>query len=474
MPRDSDKNNDSRGRRDRPIGGGKGRWRQGPLGQPGDPRRNSPSVVRTLPRRILLTRAMAASGVPMPESPTAPSPTAPSPMAKSPIRAPASPMPASATAPRLVSTGTIAPRGEKRPYTPRGDRAMPARPRGFPTGNSATRNLTHRAKAAARNGPIRRAAKASARTATGRADAKEIARTAPGRRVTATVRAVIVPSGNSAATRSFRAARRTAVRARILAAGIATAVPVIAAIQSRGRSVTPARPITPDAIRARRATAPEVSTSRVSKSRVMTSRARIGAATSARGFRVHARIARRVTSRFERSRDDRPKFDRPRQRPEGRTDWQEHPRSEGGFSDRPRRDNEDDSKVFAKRPAFGGRGEYRERKPDFEKRAATAAARKEIRRAHRQGGVARRSCLAPRCRGMDRAGPRHGQWPRDQFAGARCHSQRCRGRRRQAVAAARTHPAVHVSQAARLDDDACRSRKAGRRCSTICRRDCRG
>ncbi len=73
--------------------------------------------------------------------------------------------------------------------------------------------------------------------------------------------------------------------------------------------------------------------------------------------------------RFSRPREDRPKFDRPRQRPEGRTDWQEHPRSEPGVSDRPRRDNEDDSKVFAKRPAFGGRGEYRERKPDFEKRA---------------------------------------------------------------------------------------------------------
>jgi 23S rRNA pseudouridine2605 synthase len=71
----------------------------------------------------------------------------------------------------------------------------------------------------------------------------------------------------------------------------------------------------------------------------------------------------------DRPHSDRPKFDRPRQRPEGRTDWQEHPRSEGWFSDRPRRDNEDDSKVFAKRPAFGGRGEYRERKPDFEKRA---------------------------------------------------------------------------------------------------------
>jgi 23S rRNA pseudouridine2605 synthase len=79
---------------------------------------------------------------------------------------------------------------------------------------------------------------------------------------------------------------------------------------------------------------------------------------------------------------DRPKFDRPRDRdssdrprrdrdsdfgrPEGRTDWQEHPRSEprGRGFDRPRRDNEDDSKVFVKRPAFGGRGAYRERAPE--------------------------------------------------------------------------------------------------------------
>ncbi|MGA9089232.1 MAG: pseudouridine synthase [Bradyrhizobium sp.] len=65
------------------------------------------------------------------------------------------------------------------------------------------------------------------------------------------------------------------------------------------------------------------------------------------------------------AREDRPKFDRPRQRPEGRSDWQEHPRSE----ERPRRDNEDDSRIFAKRPAFGGRGAYREHKPEFDKRA---------------------------------------------------------------------------------------------------------
>ena len=79
--------------------------------------------------------------------------------------------------------------------------------------------------------------------------------------------------------------------------------------------------------------------------------------------------------RFSRPReggDDRPKFDRPRQ---ARNDWQEHPRNEGrssgGFADRPRRENEDDSKVFAKRPAFGGRGAYRERDSD-ERRPARA------------------------------------------------------------------------------------------------------
>jgi 23S rRNA pseudouridine2605 synthase len=78
--------------------------------------------------------------------------------------------------------------------------------------------------------------------------------------------------------------------------------------------------------------------------------------------------------RQDRPREDRPKFDRPRRDRqgdpgEGGSSWQEHPRSDAR-SERPRRDNEDDSKVFAKRPAFGGRGEYRERKPDFEKRAA--------------------------------------------------------------------------------------------------------
>jgi 23S rRNA pseudouridine2605 synthase len=91
-----------------------------------------------------------------------------------------------------------------------------------------------------------------------------------------------------------------------------------------------------------------------------------------RPFRERPKFDRGDRPKFDRPRRDgdredrgERKFDRPRrERPEGRTDWQEHPRSE----DRPRRENEDDSKVFAKRPAFGGRGEYRERKRDFDKR----------------------------------------------------------------------------------------------------------
>jgi 23S rRNA pseudouridine2605 synthase len=79
----------------------------------------------------------------------------------------------------------------------------------------------------------------------------------------------------------------------------------------------------------------------------------------------------------ERPRFSRPRFDKPREdrAPRGRSDWQEHPRSETG--DRPRRENEDDSKVFAKRPAFGGRGAYRERKPDFDKRPPRALPEKK-------------------------------------------------------------------------------------------------
>ncbi len=98
----------------------------------------------------------------------------------------------------------------------------------------------------------------------------------------------------------------------------------------------------------------------------------------------HESRGREERPRFSRPREERPsgdrpfrerpKFDRPRERQkfdrpdERRTDWQEHPKSEARSfrrdADRPRRDNEDDGKIFAKRPAFGGRGAYRERSPD--------------------------------------------------------------------------------------------------------------
>jgi 23S rRNA pseudouridine2605 synthase len=86
----------------------------------------------------------------------------------------------------------------------------------------------------------------------------------------------------------------------------------------------------------------------------------------------------------ERKHFDRPRFDKPREdrAPRARSDWQEHPRSErpprrGTRDERPRRDNEDDAKIFVRRPAFGGRGDYRERKPDDRERRAPRAAAPE-------------------------------------------------------------------------------------------------
>ena len=96
--------------------------------------------------------------------------------------------------------------------------------------------------------------------------------------------------------------------------------------------------------------------------------------------------------RYERPREergDRPRFDKPRherpredgedraERPTFRRPREDRKPSREGFGDRPRRDNEDDSKVFAKRPAFGGRGAYRERKPDDKRKAAPPPPRAE-------------------------------------------------------------------------------------------------
>ncbi|MGY3033366.1 23S rRNA pseudouridine2605 synthase [Bradyrhizobium sp. USDA 4354] len=101
--------------------------------------------------------------------------------------------------------------------------------------------------------------------------------------------------------------------------------------------------------------------------------------------------------REERPGDDRPRFNRSREkRPEGRMDWQEHPRSEGRFRDRPRRDNEDDSRIFEKRPAFGGRGAYRERDRDFEGRPRRDDAPKLKKAGERIAKVLARAGLASR------------------------------------------------------------------------------
>ena len=75
-------------------------------------------------------------------------------------------------------------------------------------------------------------------------------------------------------------------------------------------------------------------------------------------------------SQFDVPREDRPKFERPREARQLLAGASAQRADPSTAADRPRRDNEDDSKVFAKRPAFGGRGAYRERKPDFEKRPA--------------------------------------------------------------------------------------------------------
>ena len=93
---------------------------------------------------------------------------------------------------------------------------------------------------------------------------------------------------------------------------------------------------------------------------------------------------------------DRPKFDRPRERSEGRSDWHEHPRNEGGFGDRPRRENEDESRIFEKRPAFGGRGAYRARERDFEGRPRREEAPKPKKAGERIAKALARAGLASR------------------------------------------------------------------------------
>ena len=157
MPRDNDKNNDSRGRRDRPSGG-KGR-----------------SGAARGPEKKFAKRGFAgkdfagkdfANKSDGERRPYAAKSDGDKPYGKKPYSGTGKPYAGKREGARRASSGAMR-RAAKSAPTPRARiAAMPARPRGFPTGNSATGNPTHRGTAAARNGPIRRAAKAFARTAT--------------------------------------------------------------------------------------------------------------------------------------------------------------------------------------------------------------------------------------------------------------------------------------------------------------------
>ena len=223
MPRDNDKNNDSRGRRDRPVAAA----RAAPA-PPGGRRRNSPSAV--LPARA------RARGAPMPASPTAPDR-----MARSPMRAPANPTPASAKGPRRAATGThrglaaMTVRRRKATLHParrppelhrddrvraaRSARTPRARSRRCPPGRAISdRKFGDKKPYASREGGGEKrpyTPRGEGFRKDGDRPAGRSPLSARGRRATATVPAAIVPSENLAATRNFPAARRTEVRARI-------------------------------------------------------------------------------------------------------------------------------------------------------------------------------------------------------------------------------------------------------------------
>ena len=219
MPRDNDKNNDSRGRRDRPSGGkGRSGAARGP--EKKFAKRGFAGKRFASRRRQARWRAAAVCR----RSRTARKSLCQKPYSGDRNPTPRSPMPAAATAlrrasatatrrvraatgrrlaiVRSVSTGMTVRRATiaaaRSAPTPRAaSEAMPGRPRASPTRNSATRSPTRRARVAARSGPTRRAA-------TGR---RATVRTVRGRRAMATGRAATGRSENSAATRSFPAAR---------------------------------------------------------------------------------------------------------------------------------------------------------------------------------------------------------------------------------------------------------------------------
>ena len=328
MPRDNDKDNDSRGRRDRPSGG------KGRSGVLGDPRRNSPSAVLQAKRK--------ASGAPMPAS--------------------------AMIADRAVTTALR----HVRAVTGRIVTATRGRPCVSRTGNLATRNLTLREKVA-RSEPY---------APRGEGFRKDGDRPRGDRPFKARPRGDDRPRGDrpfaGRPERKFDGDKKFSRgprkdfgnrpdRDREFGRDRGDAKPWQKREDSAERPSRPARE------GARNFDRPKFDKPRYDKPREG-----IANATRSR-WRSSPRFSRpredrpegdrpfRERPKFDRPREDRPKFERPRRdRPEGRTDWQEHPRSEPRSRDfdRPRRDNEDDSKIFAKRPAFGGRGAYRERDSD--------------------------------------------------------------------------------------------------------------
>ena len=201
MPRDNDKNNDSRGRRDRPSGG-KGRSgaargpekkfaKRGFAGKSDGAKREGerrPYAGKPDGAKSYGKKPYSGPGKPYAGKREGPPPRrdgdaprrdygdAPRPRGDRP----------SGDRPQRFNRDDRAGGGEKRPYSPRGDRpsfnrddvpaamatsaptrraateviaATPVRLRVSPTGNSATRSLTRRERVMARSGPIRRAAK---------------------------------------------------------------------------------------------------------------------------------------------------------------------------------------------------------------------------------------------------------------------------------------------------------------------------
>ena len=235
MPRDNDKNNDSRGRRDRPgdgkgrAGGGKGRSgaargpekkfaKRGFAGKGDGDKRDGerrPYAGKSDGAKSFGKKPYSGGGKPYAgkrdgddrpprrDFGDAPRPRGDRPFAGRPSRGDDGEK--RSFKPREDRGG-----GDKRPYTPRGDRpnfnrddrpprrdrkapgiaTMPVRLDVLPTGNLATRSPIPRAKAAARSGPTRRAAKVFVKTATVRV---AIGRSVPGRRAMAIVPAAIGP-----------------------------------------------------------------------------------------------------------------------------------------------------------------------------------------------------------------------------------------------------------------------------------------